>query len=79
MKYVVRIERMQDIISVACSGTVIWSAGGVDEKRAGVSSRVREFNKYKTAKDSARAALARDFPPEKVKVPWWLEKRKKKK
>ena len=40
MKYVVRIERMQDIISVAYSGTVIWSAGGVDEKRAGVSSRV---------------------------------------
>ena len=78
VKYAVRVERQQDIISVVCDGTVIWSAGGIDEKRQGVSERVRSFNKYPTTRDAAKLALARAFPPEKVKVPWWFEKRKKK-
>ena len=78
VKYTVRVERQPDIISVVCDGTVIWSVGGIDEKRQGVSERVRFFNKYPTTRDATKLALAKAFPPEKVKVPWWFEKRKKK-
>ena len=78
VKYTVRVERQQDIISVVCDGTVIWSAGGIDEKRQSVSERVRSFNKYPTTRDAAKTALARTYPPEKINVPWWFEKRKKK-
>ena len=78
VKYTIRVERQQDIISVVCDGTVIWSASSIDEKRQGVSERVRSFNKYPTTRDAAKLALARAFPPEKVKMLWWFEKRKKK-
>ena len=77
VKYTVRVERQQDIISVVCDWTVIWPAGGIDEKRQGVFERVRSFNKYPTTRDAAKLALARAFPPEKVKVPWWLNRRRK--
>ena len=77
MKYSVRIERNQDVIDVVCDGVVIWSAGGIDEKRGAVLEKVRSFNKYRATKDAAKLALAKAFPPEKVEVPWWFEKRKK--
>ena len=50
MKYTVRIERQQDLISVVCDGDLIWSSIGIDAKRASISKHVRNFNKYPTNK-----------------------------
>ena len=77
MKYTVRIERKQDIISVVCDGTVVWSANNIDEKRCSISERVCNFNRYSTTKDAAKLALTKAFPPKKVSVPWWMNRRKK--
>ena len=79
MKYTVRIERQQNLISVSCDGNLIWSSSNIDEKRASVSKHVRNFNKYPTTKDAAKLALNRAFPLAKVKIPWWLNRRKNKK
>ena len=78
MKYTVRIERQQDLISIVCDGDLIWSSTNIDEKRVVLSKHVRNFNKYPTTKDTAKLVLTKTFPPAKVKVPWWFNRRKKK-
>ena len=78
MKYTVRIERQQDLISVVCDGDLIWSSTNIDEKRVALSKHVRNFNKYPTTKDAVKLVLTKAFPPAKVKVPWWFNRRKKK-
>ena len=78
MKYTVRVEREHDVISVVCDGTIIWSATCIDEKRGVISERVRNFNKYPTTNNAAKLVLTRAFPPAKVEVPWWMNRRNKK-